>query len=85
MVEMSHLSCLLIAVESGRASEFVGTKLSDINVSGILLLNVRLLNCLVYHLVSSFYAILFVLCKCNKFIAAYCFTHGNLELFVISH
>ena len=34
IVEMSHLSRLLIAVESGEAAQFVGKKLSDINVSG---------------------------------------------------
>jgi len=34
VVEMSHLSRLLIAIESGHASQFVGKRLSDINFSG---------------------------------------------------
>jgi len=66
IVEMSHLSRLLFAIESGRASEFVGKKLSDINVSGILLSNAHLLKYLVYHLVTHFYHISFILCKCKK-------------------
>jgi len=34
---MSHLSRLLFAIESGHASQFVGKKLADIDVSGSLL------------------------------------------------
>ena len=35
IVEMAQLSRLLIAIESGESAQFVGKKLSDINVSGI--------------------------------------------------
>ena len=34
VIEMAQLSRLLIAIEDGKASEFVGKKLSDINPSG---------------------------------------------------
>jgi hypothetical protein len=34
IVEMSQLSRLLIATESGQASQFVGKKLSEINLEG---------------------------------------------------
>ena len=35
VVEMAQLSRLLIAIESGNADQFVGRKLSDINMSGL--------------------------------------------------
>jgi len=35
IVEMAQLSRLLIAVEAGRASQFVGRKLADINPVGM--------------------------------------------------
>jgi len=34
VIELAQLSRLLIAVEDGKASEFVGKKLSDINPAG---------------------------------------------------
>jgi hypothetical protein len=35
IIEMAQLSRLLIAVEAGHASQFVGKKLSDINPTGM--------------------------------------------------
>lgn len=34
VIEMAQLSRLLIAIEDGKANEFVGKKLSDINPAG---------------------------------------------------
>jgi len=35
IVEVSHLSQLLLAIESGHSSEYVGKTLSEITVSGL--------------------------------------------------
>jgi len=54
VIEMAQMSRLLIAVEDGKASEFVGKKLSDINPAGK-----SLLRNVVYRLIFVSVACIF--------------------------
>lgn len=84
VVEMSQLSRLLLAIESGEASQFVGKKLSEIRVSGEYLPLLSLIACCFGNeIFVSKFGVLDLL-SCNKQPSDYCLAgifvsvHGHL-------